>query len=150
MSEQIIARTPEKFIGTAAERAGMSTTGILPGSLFYEDTGKKYRFDGTTWREEKKTIGELPVISATALDYVAKEFFVETDLANDDYTFSAAMGGLSLVNDGDGDITVAIGSLSFIVKPGESYAARFDNFTEVTITSAETLSFRAYGLGVRA
>jgi hypothetical protein len=39
-----------KHIGTAAERAAMSTTGLAAGSLFEEtDTGFTYTYDGTTW-----------------------------------------------------------------------------------------------------
>lgn len=39
-----------EHIGTAAERAAMSTTGLPPGSTWHEtDTQIKYIWDGTSW-----------------------------------------------------------------------------------------------------
>ncbi len=150
MAEKIVVRKPTKFTGSAAERAGMSTTGLLPGDVFYEDTGKKYRFDGSAWQERKVAIGELPAVTATLIDFVAKEFFDETDLVLDEYTFAAAMKGIRIINDSLDDLQAEIGGLSFGVKAGEGFAQEFDDFTVVEITSTGTLSFRAYGLGVRS
>ena len=39
-----------KHLGTAAERAAMSTTGLSIGSKFFEtDTKLRYVWDGTAW-----------------------------------------------------------------------------------------------------
>ena len=40
----------QAYIGTAAERAAMVTTGIRLGSTFTEsDTGLEYKWSGTAW-----------------------------------------------------------------------------------------------------
>jgi hypothetical protein len=46
-----------RYIGTAAERAAQTTTGILSGSTYFEtDTGLFYIFDGTNWQTKKEGI----------------------------------------------------------------------------------------------
>jgi hypothetical protein len=49
-------------------------------------------------------------------------------------TFSQKMFGFGIVNDGTGDLTVTIGNISFIVKPGETFDDLFEGFTQVTIS----------------
>lgn len=40
----------QKYIGTAAEKAAMSTTGVKAGSIFIEtDTQILYIWDGSAW-----------------------------------------------------------------------------------------------------
>ncbi len=49
MAAVLIKQTSD-YIGTAAERAGLTNTPPA-GSLFFEhDTLATYKFDGTTWR----------------------------------------------------------------------------------------------------
>lgn len=49
MAEKLI-RNKKEWIGTAAERVAMSTTGVQAGSTFEEtDTGLTYKWSGTAW-----------------------------------------------------------------------------------------------------
>ena len=49
MAEKLI-RNKKEWIGTAAERVAMSTTGVQAGSTFYEtDTSNVYIYDGLAW-----------------------------------------------------------------------------------------------------
>lgn len=49
MAAQLITNI-DLHVGTAAERAAMSTTGLPPGSLWHEtDTRIQYKWDGTSW-----------------------------------------------------------------------------------------------------
>ncbi len=81
---------------------------------------------------------------------VAKEPFDETDLESDDYTFASTMRGFVISNDHASDaLTFTIGADIYTVEAGEVFSEEFADFTVVTVTSAGTLDFRAYGLGVR-
>lgn len=48
----------------------------------------------------------------------------------------------SIINDGNADITVTIGTFNFVVKVDESFEGKFPLFTSVTITT--TSAYRAY------
>jgi len=50
----------QKWVGTAAERAAMSTTGVKAGSMFEEtDTGLIYKWDGSDWFTSAKETVQL-------------------------------------------------------------------------------------------
>ena len=45
-------KNTKDFLGTASERAALSTTGLVAFSTFWEtDTQLGYVWDGTVWRE---------------------------------------------------------------------------------------------------
>jgi hypothetical protein len=48
-------------------------------------------------------------------------------------SLSTTCYGFALVNDGTGDLTITIGGLSFLIKPGETYNGLFKGFTSVQI-----------------
>jgi hypothetical protein len=48
--------------------------------------------------------------------------------------YASPMFGFGIVNDGTGDLTVTIGSISFTVKPGETFDDLFEGFTQIQIT----------------
>jgi hypothetical protein len=62
----ILETVIQKWIGTAAERAALSTTGLKVGSIFEEtDTGLKYRWSGAAWfAASEKTIADVTFHSA--------------------------------------------------------------------------------------
>ena len=46
----VLVTNTQEWIGTAAERAAMVTTGIKAGSTFTEsDTGLEYKWSGAAW-----------------------------------------------------------------------------------------------------
>jgi hypothetical protein len=49
-------------------------------------------------------------------------------------SLSTTCYGFALVNDGTGDLTITIGGLSFLIKPGETYNGLFKGFTSVQIS----------------
>ncbi len=76
MAEKLVTRI-ERFIGTAAERAGMTTTSLLVGTEFFEkDTGKLYKWDGAAFREVKTS---ATLAAGTAL---AGKFGIDQVTAN--------------------------------------------------------------------
>ncbi len=144
---KIKSTVPEGFIGTAAERAAMTTTSLAPGVRYYEtDTGKSYRFDGSAWFEVKVAVGEIPSVSVGIGEAFPDNMFSESDLSTGTYTFSRQMRGLSIINDSVTTLTVSLLTHSFTVKYAEHFYEGFDPFTEVNISSAGTLKFRACGL----
>ncbi|MEW9697958.1 hypothetical protein [Paenibacillus sp. SI8] len=60
-------------------------------------------------------------------------------------TFTKAMNGLVISNDGASDLTFTIGADTYTVRAGEVFDDRFDPFTQVTVTTS--VAFRAYGRG---
>lgn len=60
-------------------------------------------------------------------------------------TFSKSMRGFVITNDGVADLTFTIGTDTFTVKQGETFAEPFDPFTQVTVTTNQP--FRAWGRG---
>lgn len=79
--------------------------------------------------------------SSSAPTYYAKEPF--SGSANTIKTFTSAMNGFVISNDGAADLTFTIGTDTYTVKAGEVFEDLFESFTEVTINS--TVAFRAYG-----
>ena len=52
MAVKLVTHSP-RYIGTAAERAAMSTTGVPVGASFFEsDTGIIYIFNGSDWTKK--------------------------------------------------------------------------------------------------
>lgn len=62
--------------------------------------------------------------------------------ANVTKTFTKPCQTFAIINDGTTDITVAIGTFSFVVKVDESFEGKFPVFTSLTI--ATTSAYRAY------
>lgn len=49
----VLVTVISRYMGTAAERAAMDTTGVRTGSEFFEsDTGLTYIFNGATWTKK--------------------------------------------------------------------------------------------------
>lgn len=74
----------------------------------------------------------------------AKQPFSGT--ANITKTFTSAMNGFVIANDGNIDLTFTIAGDTYTVKPLEVFREQFTPFTQVIVTT--TVPFRAYGLGV--
>jgi hypothetical protein len=60
-------------------------------------------------------------------------------------TFSGPRTSLMIANDGSGDVTVTVGSITFPVKSTEVFDEKFDPFTQVVI--ATTSAYRAWARG---
>lgn len=61
-----LVTTLQRFLGTAAERAAMTTTGVNPGSTYFEtDTGLMYVLDNAgSWQAKKDNLAALPAGTA--------------------------------------------------------------------------------------
>lgn len=62
--------------------------------------------------------------------------------ANVTKTFGKSCQTFAIINDGTTDITVNIGTFTFVVKADESFEGKFPLFTSLTITT--TSPYRAY------
>ena len=50
--QQNFSENTKDYLGTAAERTALSTTGLVPFSTFWEtDTKKGFVWDGSAWKE---------------------------------------------------------------------------------------------------
>jgi hypothetical protein len=49
-------------------------------------------------------------------------------------TFTSKMYGFAIVNDGTGDLIITINSITFTVKPGETFEDLFEGFSSVQIS----------------
>jgi len=73
----------------------------------------------------------------------AKEPF--SGSVNKDHTFTKAMTGFVISNDGASNLTFTINSYTFTLKPGEIFDECFEPFTQVSITTS--VAYRAWGRG---
>lgn len=92
---------------------------------------KNNRFEATTGRDGAASFIEK--------GRVVKDAFSGSD--NVTKSYGTKMFGFAIVNDGIADLSFAIGSLTVVVKPGETFEDLFDAFTTVRVTA--TSAYRA-------
>lgn len=88
------------------------------------------------------TITGLTAGGGGASSLIIKEAFNGT--ASLTKTFSQAMTGIGIANDGANDLSFTVLGITLIVKPGEAFEGFFDPF--ITVTFSAQGAFRAYGM----
>lgn len=90
------------------------------------------------WNED---LGDWEIVKGSGGGYrmqspvdVAEDTFSAT--GNLTKEFAEVMNGISIVNDGTGDLTLTVHGKSRVVKAGESYNGRFKPFTSVIVNSS--------------
>jgi hypothetical protein len=104
--------------------------GDIPVSQYYNETTDDFEplvgYDGR--------IGTNPFVIIDSF----------SDSANTNKTYTKARS-IFLSNDGNADITLAVGALNFTIKPGEVFDEVFNPFTDLTVTT--TVAFRCWVRG---
>jgi len=95
-----------------------------------------FYFDGVNYRP---LIDEHGVLQLRVTGQSVKDYFTGNTTIHRFY--DTPMNRLSIVNDGEADISFTIGTMTITVKPSEYFDSDFDPFTEITVTAIS--SFRA-------
>lgn len=140
MSEKLV-RIIKVYIGTAAERAAMSTSGLAAGSTFEEsDTGALYKWDGAAWFSSAK---ESVTISSTTAEDIGTPTCSKVTVAATTTQILAANTNriyLQLTNNNQYDVWVKFGAAAvvgegFLLKAyGGCYTATKDSIYQGAIS----------------